>query len=212
MKPLLLFLTTVTCLSSALDNQLEITSLPNSTCQLNGSINTSEGPLTLSGDAYNSCDLKIQSTNTSKILLSIITDNITASGTEYIFIERLNPLNNCSHRYVASKRLVQTCDVYFWHNTIHLHYLGNLNISIHADKTFGSSGSVGCQEDTDQDDKVGQASGCEMKGYESAIKCIVEQDWYRNSKRIRCDVRCPDNCSCVLGDREVMYSCPNRRL
>ena len=32
----------------------------------------------------------------------------------------------------------------------------------------------------------------------------------RRQRMIRCDVQCPGNCSCLLGDREVMYICPER--
>ena len=145
-KRLLLFLITVTCLSEALDNQLEITALPNSTCQLNVSIIAPEGTLTLSGDPYKSCALKIQSTNRNRISISILTGNITATGTEQIYIERLKPPDQCSLRYVTLKRLVQTCVVYVWHNSIHLHIRGNFSISIHADKTLKSSISDGCPE------------------------------------------------------------------
>ena len=203
-KPLLLFLILVICLAEALDNQLEITSLPNSACQINVSINTPEEHLSLSGDPNKSCDLNIQSTDTSRILISIEIDNATATGTDYIYVERLKPLDQCFHRYVAFKRQLQTCDVYFWHNAIHLRFRGKFNISIDTDKTLQADVFFKCPEENDQEDMAGQAPYCKMKGYESAIQCI------RKQSIIRCDVQCPDNCSCILGDREVMYTCPKR--
>ena len=205
-KLLLLFLTLVIYRSAALDNQLEITSLSNPTCKFNVSTNASEGPLTLFGDPYKSCDFKIQSSATSKILFSIETDNTSATGAENIYIERLKPLGQCYHRYVAFKRLVQTCDVYFSHNAIRLYFQGNFNISIDAGTIIEAGGSFKCPEDIDQEDTIGWASGCEMKGYESVIQCIEKKRGWRYE--VRCNVQCPDNCSCILGENEVVYSCP----
>ena len=209
-SPLLLFLILVINLIEALGYELEITSsLPNSTCQLNVSFNSSEEPLTLSADPYKSCDLKIQSTKTSRFLISISTGNITATGYmyEYFYIERLESENQCYHRYVAFRHPLQTCDVHFrQQNTMHLHFLGNFSISIDEDKTLETNSSDRCLEDINQEDTPGQESGCKMKGYESIIQCVEIQEY--GLVKVRCNVQCPDNCSCILGDKEVEYSCP----
>ena len=191
-------------LIEALGYELEITSLPDSTCKLNGSINISKEPLTISGDPYKSCVVKIQSTNTSRILISILTSNITATGFEYFYIERLEHEDQCYNQYVALRRPLQTCNVHFWHkNAMHLHFRGDFSISIDVDKTLEAGGYVRCPEDINQEDIIGQASGCKMKGYESVIQC--KESWGFD---IRCNVQCPYNCSCILGDNEVVYSCP----
>ena len=206
LKHLVLLMFALFCRSGALDNQLKITSLPDTYCQLNVNSNTFAGPLTVFGDPYRSCDVKIQSINTSKVLLSIKTDNITATGTDYIYVERLGSIEQCSHRYVAFRHPMQTCNPYFWHNTIHLHFRGNFSISIDANKTLPADGTFRCPEDIGLEVMANQAPDCEMKGYELVTHCIKTVYWWKEA--VECYLQCPDNCSCILGNREVLYGCP----
>ena len=206
LKHLVLLMFALFCRSGALDNQLKITSLPDTYCHLNVSINKFAGPLTVFGDPYRSCDVKIQSINTSKVLFSIKTDNITATGTDYIYVERLGPIEQCSHRYVAFRHPMQTCNPYFWHKAIHLHFRGNLSISIDANKTLPADGTFRCPEDIGLEVMANEAPDCEMKGYESVTHCIKTIYWWKEA--VECYLQCPDNCSCILGNREVLYGCP----
>ena len=171
--------------------------------------------MTLFGDPYLSCDISIKSSHTIKTLISPIFSSNTATGTEYIYLERLRPVGVCSHRYMALKHPLQSC--YYWHGAIHLHFRGNVNISIHEGETVGRDGSIGCLEYINQEDNESQTSGCEIQEYESVSQCGKKLKIMSNINRLEagptttlatvCDMQCPDNCSCILNDREVMYSC-----
>ena len=73
----------------------------------------------------------------------------------------------------------------------------------------------------------GQTSNCKLvKGFGSVIQCVKSnhQGWIRtyndlrgrwewNSKPTsRCDVQCPNNCSCTLTDRQVLFNCSQNIL
>ena len=197
----LLKLTLLICLSQAHGFQLNITSLPNSSCLYN--INITEGAVTLFGDQHSSCDINIEPSHTIKTLISPISGSKIATGTEYIYLERLGSLDICSNQYVAFKHPLQTCN--FWHSAIQLHFRGNVNISIHETETMKADGSIKCLEDINQEDV-----GCEIKGYESVIQCVSKGKYkydFLSGPITICNMQCPDNCSCILNDREVMYSC-----
>ena len=193
--------------SKALDSQVEITSLSNSTCQLNVSTNSSEEPVTFSGDPYKSCDLTMQSTNIIRVLISTITANITATGFEYFYVDRFESEDQCYHRYVAFRHPLQTCNVSFRQkHVMRIHFRGNFSIVINADKTLEAGDSSRCPEEIFHQDKIGQASSCGVEGYETITHCSKTINSLI-SVVVECDMQCPDNCSCVLGNKKVMYSC-----
>ena len=186
--------------------QVEITSPGNSSCLYNASISTSEGPVTLYGDLYRSCDIFIKSSCTIKTSISIITSSTTAAGTEYIYLERFGPANPDFHRYIVVKSPLQTCNLSFWYDTIHLQFHGNITVIINANKAIGANSSVICPKEISQQDTVGQTSYCkEIKGYESVIACTSKL--VDSKPTTICDAQCSHNCSCILSDREVMYHC-----
>ena len=196
------------CFSEALGFKLQITSLPNSSCLYNASINTSEGPLILPGDIYRSCDINITSTHTIKISILPISGNTAATGSEYIYLQRLGPLDACTNRYVEFTHPLQVCDLHIWYDAINLYFRSNINISIHAGETIEADDSLRCPEVINHKDNEVSIPGCEVKVYESIIQCTsqLEYDWDSEPTTI-CDLQCPHNCSCILSNREVMYNC-----
>ena len=169
--------------------------------------------MTLSGNPYRSCDLNIKSTHIIRTSFSIISSNATATGMEYIYFERLGPVDTFSHRYVVVKHPLQTCDLYFCHDNIHLHFGGDLTVIINSSKAIEADGSVIQTEEINQEVMVGQTSDCqEIEGYDSVIQCTRElkPSWGPNQLVTMCNAQCPHNCSCILSDREVMYNCSTR--
>ena len=195
------------CFSQAIGFQLEIISLQNSSCLYNASINTSEGPVILSGDPYSSCDIFIKASHTIKTSISIITSKTAATGTEYLYLERLGPIEPKFHRYVVVKHPMQMCELCLWHDNIHLHYRGNLTVIISASKAIEGGGFVVCSEEIKQEKMAGLSSDCEeIKGYnESVIQCTSEL--VESESTTTCDMQCPHNCSCIYSDREIIYNC-----
>ena len=203
--------------------ELEITSLPDSYCLMEADNDTdSQSTLTVYGNLSLSCDLCINPLSSSQILISVIAGNITS--TDYVYVERMEQLSVCSKWYVALMELQQpSCKVNFGNATIQLHFRGNFAVGI-QDVTVEEDHRLGCPEDVNQDDMVGalegQTSNCkQVKGFGFVIQCVrANHHWQVYNDLIgewewglkpssRCDMQCPDNCSCTLTDRQVVYNC-----
>ena len=203
--------------------ELEITPLPDSYCLMEADNDTdSQSTLMVYGNLSLSCDLHINPLSSSQILISIVVGNITS--TDYMYIERMGQLGVCSNRYVALMELQQpSCKVNFGNAAIQLHFRGDIAVGV-QDAMVDEDHHLGCPEDVNQDDMVGalegQTSNCkQVKGFGSVIQCVrtnhkwwvfneLESWWEWESKPTsRCDVQCPDNCSCIFTDRQVVYNC-----
>ena len=91
-------------------------------------------------------------------------------------------------------------------HVMHIHFRGNFSIVINEDKTLDAGDSSRCPEEIFHQDKIGQASSCGIEGYETITHCSKTINSLI-SVVVECDMQCPDNCSCVLGNKKVMYSC-----
>ena len=209
-----------TCQFSKILGELEITPLPDSYCQVEA-VNKldSQSTLTIYGDVSWLCDLHINPVSSSQILLSVVAGNITS--TDYMYVERMEQLDMCSNRYVAFMELLQQpCKANFGNAVIQLHFHGDIAVGIH--NVMIEDHPFGCPEDVTHEDMVGalggQPSDCkQVKGFGSVIKCVRtnhqwwvfhETWWQWDSKPTsRCDVQCPNNCSCMLTDRQVLSNC-----
>ena len=117
----------------------------------------------------------------------------------------------------------ESCEVYFANNMVQLHFRGDIAVYVHgvyddegkqphSCPEYGNQVMVGAPE--------GQTSHCkQVKGFGSVNHCVrtnhrwrvfndLKGRWEWESKpSSRCDVQCPDNCSCMLTDRQVTYKC-----
>ena len=205
--------------------ELEITPLPDSYCMMEADNDTdSQSTLMVYGNLSRSCDLHINPLSSSQILISIVAGNIRSTDYMYMYIERMGQLGVCSNRYVALMELQQpSCKVNFGNAAIQLHFRGDIAVGV-QDAMVDEDHHLGCPEDVNQDDMVGalegQTSNCkQVKGFGSVIQCVrtnhkwwvfneLEGWWEWESKPTsRCDVQCPDNCSCIFTDRQVVYNC-----
>ena len=199
--------------------ELVITPLPDSYCLIEADNNTdSRSTLTVFGNLSRSCDLHINPLSSSQILISVVARNITS--TDYLYIERMGQLGACSNRYVALMELQQQpCKVNF-NATIQLHFRGDVTVGIQD--AMVEDHHLECSEDVNQEEMVGVLEGqtlnCkQVKGFGSVIQCVrtnhqwwgLDEKWWEWSSKSSsgCNVQCPKNCSCILTDRQVVYSC-----
>ena len=119
------------------------------------------------------------------------------------------------------KLLQQSCKSNFGNTVIQLHFRGDIAVGI-QDAAGEKDHSLQCPEDHNQEDMVGVLGGqiCkQVEGFGSIIQCIktthvwwvydlMEHRWEDDFKpSTRCDVQCPDTCTCMLTDRQVVYNC-----
>ena len=207
------------CQCSRILGELEITPLPDSYCLMEADNRTdSQSTLTVYGNLSLSCDLYINPLSSSQILISVVAGIITS--TDYMYIERMGQLGVCSNRYVTFMKLLQQpCKANFGNTAIQLHFRGNITVGI---QDVVEEHTLGCPEDVAQEDMIGalegQTSNCkQVKGFGGVIQCIrtysqwrvfQESLWKWGSKPTsKCDLQCPNSCSCMLTDRQVVFSC-----
>ena len=229
------------CQLSGIHGELEISVLSDSYCLLQvhnetdteGSVIVNENemekpsPLTVYGNKSRSCDLQINGSPASQraqIEISVVAGNTT--GLDYLYVERIGPINVCSDRFVAFMGPLEPCAVHFANDIVQLHFRGDIVLGIH-DVTIGKDHLLGCPKDGNFEDRVGalegQTSNCkQVKVFNSVIHCvsIMNHKWWnadvfrldqallKPEPTTRCDLQCPDNCSCSLSDRQVIYNCP----
>ena len=213
----------VICQFSGILSELEITFLPESFCLLQPDNETGiESSMTVYGNRSRSCDLQINASS-SQVLISIVANNMT--DLDYIYIERIWPRNMYSNHVVAfMEPLLEQCKACFVNSTIQLHISGNVMVNL-LDIILEKDHPPGCPEYLNKDGTVGAHEGqtnCKrVKEFNSVIGCLsVNHDWWlptdhtyveavlKSELSTRCDVQCPDNCSCILSDRQVIYNCP----
>ena len=209
---------TIICQLSGNLSKFEITPLPDSYCLVEADNENTKRTLTVYRNLSQSCDLYINPLSSSQMLISVVAGNITS--TDYVYVKRMGQLGVCSNRYVAFLQLLQQpCKATFENAAIQLHFLGDITVYI-QDVMVEDHSLLECPEDVNQEDIVGaregQTSKCkQVKGFGSVIQCVtvthqwrVSVMWEWDSKPIsRCGVQCPDNCSCMLTDRQVVHSC-----
>ena len=207
------------CQFSKILGELEITPLPNAYCLMEVANKTnSQSTFTVYGNLSLSCDLYIKPLSSSQILISVVASNITS--TDYMYVERMGHLDVCSNRYVAFMELMQQpCKANFGSAAIQLHFRGGITVGIQD--VMVEDRPLGCPEDVNQEllgALEGQTSNCkQVKGFGSVVQCVGtnHQWWVLTDGRLesgskptsRCDVQCPNNCSCMLPDRQVVYNC-----
>ena len=215
---------TANCQLSGNLGELEITPFPDSNCLIDaGNKMDSQSTLTVYGNLSQSCDLHINPLSSSQIMIFVVAGNITS--TDYLYVERMGQLSVCSNRYVAFMELLQQpCKANFGNIAIQLHFRGDIAVGIH--NVMIEDHPLGCPEDVTHEDMVdalgGQTSNCkQVKGFSSVIQCVRtnHQGWIRiyndlrgrwewdSKPTSRCDVQCPNNCSCMLTDRQVLFNC-----
>ena len=213
----------VICQFPGILSELEITFLPESFCLLQPDNETGiASSMTVYGNRSRSCDLQINASS-SQVLISIVTNNMT--DLDYIYIERIWPCNMYSNHVVAfMEPLLEQCKACFVNSTIQLHISGNIMVNL-LDIMLEKDHPSGCLEYLNQGGMVGahgsQTNCKRVKEFNSVIRCLsVNHDWWlltdhtyvkavlKSELSTRCDVQCPDNCSCILSDRQVIYNCP----
>ena len=178
--------------------------------------------ITVYGSMSMPCDLQINtSSSSSQVGISVVAGNI--KGLNYMYVERIKPLSECPDPFVAFMKPLEPCTAYFAIDTIQLHFWGEIVLDIH-DAMVDKHRLPRCPEDVSNEDSVdalkGQTLNCkQVKGFSSVIQCVgINQEWWEYNEfgyaerttllSTRCDVQCPDNCSCILSDRQVIYNCP----
>ena len=212
---------TAICQLSVNLGELEITSFPDFYCLMETDNRTdSQSTLNIYGNVSLSCDLHINPLSSSQIMISVVAGNITS--TDYMYVERMGQLSVCSNRYVVLMELQQQpCKVNFGNGAIQLHFRGDIAVGIH-DIMEEEEYPLECPEDVNQEDMVGaregQTSNCkQMKGFASVIQCVrtnhqwrvFREGWWKLDSKptSRCDVQFPNNCSCILMDKQVLFNC-----
>ena len=200
--------------------ELKITYLPGSHCQL-GDGNESEIPSSwiIYGNVYKSCDIQINASSSSQIMISVIAANMT--GTDYMYMERILPLRTYSSRYLAFMAPMEACTAFFANETIQLHFRGNIAVGITV--VANKNQHFVCLEDVKQQHTESSleyqtSSSRLVKGFDSVIRCSIKAiawwvfhghgQWtFKPAPSTRCDVKCPPNCSCILTDKQMIYRC-----
>ena len=165
------------------------------------------------------CDLQINASSSSLVLISIVAGNILCL--DYIYAKRIEPISVSSDRFMVWKGPLEPCKVYFAHDIIQLHFRGDIVLGIH-DVMVEKDRHPGCHKNIDQVDTVdaleGQTLNCEqVNGFNFIIQCFsINVEWwmynldsYMLLPSTKCDMQCSDDCLCILSDRIVIYNCPN---
>ena len=215
---------TAICQLSGNLGELEITPFPDSNCLIEATNKTnSQSTLTVYRNVSLSCDLYIDPLSSSQILISVVAGNITS--TDYLYVERMGQLGVCSNRYVVFMELLQQpCRANFGSAAIQLHFRGDIAVGI-QEIMVEEDRPLKCPE-VNQEDMVGalegQTSNCkQVQGFSSVIQCVrTNHQWwiriyndltgqweYDSKPTSRCDVQCPNNCSCMLSNRQVLFNC-----
>ena len=220
---------------SGIHGEFKISALPNFYCALEADNETDKGSYVNGNEtqmantraltvyANMSCDLQISSLSFSQVGISVVAGNMT--GLDYIYVERLGSITVCSERFVAFFGPLEQCTVYFANDIIQLHFRGDFALRI-TDLIFEKDHLSGCPEDTNQQEVVlgaleGQTSNCKhVKGFRAKIQCFDKAHGWLVAEELgdenghltfrsstRCDMQCPENCSCILTDRQVIYNC-----
>ena len=208
------------CHHSRILGELKITVRSGSYCLLETENKTDiESFVTVYGNMSRSCDLQINASSSSQVAISVIAGNIT--GLDYIYVERLGSLGVCPDHFVSLMGPLEPCSVNFANDAIRLYVRGDIVLGIH-DVMIETDHVPGCPENVIWEDKVdalkGQISSCKhVKRFSSVIQCVnINAGWvetvlsyldYKPGPSTKCNVQCPDNCSCILSDRQVIYNC-----
>ena len=226
----------VICQLLGIHGELKLTVLPDSYCLLETHNETltksfvienkteiaNTLAVTVYGNTNSSCDLQIDGSSSSQATVSLVAGNMT--GVDYIYLENIGPLK-CFNRFLVFMGPPESCEVYFANSAVQLHFRGDIAVNVRVQyMMMKEEQPPGCPEDVNQEDMVGalegQTSNCkQVKGFGSVIQCVrtnhpwrvfnpLKGSWEWKSKPTsRCDVQCPDNCSCILTDRQVVYNC-----
>ena len=223
----------VICQLVGTHGELKITVLPDSFCLLEARNEThtksfvienkteiaNSLTVTIYGSTNRSCDLQIDGLSSFKV--AHVAGNMR--GMDYIYLENIGPLK-CFNRFLVLMGPLESCKVYSGNNTVQLHFRGDIAVYVHVQyimmkkkqppgcPEYGNQVTVGAHE--------GQASNCkQVKGFGSVVHCVRTNHrwwvfnelggwWEQKSKPSSgCDVQCPDNCLCMLTDRQVVYNC-----
>ena len=175
--------------------------------------------VTIYGSTNRSCDLQIDGLSSFKV--AHVAGKMR--GMDYIYLENIGPLK-CSNRFLVFMGPLESCEVYSGNNTVQLHFRGDIAVYVHVQYiVMKEKQPPGCPEYGNQVTAgalEGQASNCkQVKEFGSVVHCVRTNHrwwvfnelggwWEQKSKpSLGCDVQCPDNCLCMLTDRQVVYNC-----
>ena len=160
-------------------------------CSLN---KNSQNVTTFTGNSFQTCELKLISSNNTAALLRVSEETLPAT---FLYAERQGDLLNCQNRFLVITD-VTPCSILFWHREIQLFLEGNTSIFI-SEKTVNRSSSL-CLNPID-DKEEATHSHCQIKEFNHSVSCTRFSD----NSCVFYDF--PYNCDATLNDIEVVYQC-----
>ena len=166
------------------------------------------------------CILDVNTSPSSALVVKV--NEQIVNGTDYLCVENKDDnLSKCS-RYISLNGYLRQCKAAFLQNKLRFHLRGSMAIQLQEAiyETLDSATTQVCEQQdgllSDTENPSDQPVDTESpkcgntRSYDSKITCI--QKFHRTQQNlsdyVRCDLKCSDDCRCILSHHQLSY-CPN---
>ena len=160
----------------------------------------SQNVITFTGDSFETCEVKLISSNNTATLLKLSEETSPAT---LLYAERQGDLLNCQNRFLVITDVIP-CSIVFWHWEIQLFLKGNTSFFISEIPVSQSSSLCPKPVDVQEHDvkhRVSQTNICHIKEFNHSVSCTRFPD----KSCVFYDF--PYNCDAILNDIEVLFKC-----